>query len=369
MLAQVWVDWGNDVTAWLESLPQWQALLVTVGGSVLVAMLIQVGGDPFIRRVSKRIPGTMDDIVLRAVHLPLYITVVLVGLYLAREPLSLSQAVDTNLAAAILSILVVVWGFTLIRIGRKVSTELTNSDAVDKAVVPIFQNVWTAVILGGAIFLLLTLWRIDVTPLLASAGIIGIIVGLAARDTIANFFGSLALYIDGTYKVGDYIVLESGERGRVEDISIRSTVIRTRDDILVTIPNSVLNNSRIINESGPKRERRIRIPVGVGYESDLDYVEEVLLEVAAENDQVKESPAPRVRFRGFGDSAVDLELLCWIRDPVLRGRGTHLLVKDVHASFRENGVEIPFPHRDVTLTEVTEVTLSDWESESPPDQS
>lgn len=187
------------------------------------------------------------------------------------------------------------------------------------------------------------------TPLLASAGIIGIVVGFAARDTIANFFGSIALYADGTYSVGDFIVLDSGERGRVEDISIRSTVIRTRDDILVTVPNSVLNESTIINESVPRTHRRVRIPVSVAYNSDLAEVEEVLLDVAADEPLVRERPTPRVRFREFGDSGIDVQLLCWIPAPVHRGRATHELVKDVHAAFREADIEIPFPRRELSF--------------------
>ncbi|WP_338729910.1 mechanosensitive ion channel family protein [Haladaptatus sp. DJG-WS-42] len=198
---------------------------------------------------------------------------------------------------------------------------------------------------------MLTFWEIDITPFLASAGIIGIVVGLAARDTIANFFGGIALYFDGTYAVGDYIVLESGERGRVEDISIRSTVIRTRDDLLVTVPNAVLNSARIVNESTPERERRIRLPVGVAYGSDVDRVEEVLLAEANAENLVLEQPHPRVRFRGFGDSALDFELLCWISDPVLRGRATHEMNKRIYQAFGRENIEIPFPQRVVTMTD------------------
>jgi len=209
---------------------------------------------------------------------------------------------------------------TLVRVGRNVSNAVTDNRYIDRQVVPIFQNVWSAVVVGVAGFLLLTYWNIDVTPLLASAGVAGIVVGLAARDTIANFFGSLALYVDGTYKVGDYVVLDSGERGRVEDISVRSTVIRTRDDILITVPNATLNNAAIVNESTPRQKRRIRVPIGVAYGSDLDDVEEILLEVAASTESVLDRPSPRVRFREFGDSALEHELLCWVPNPALRAR-------------------------------------------------
>jgi small-conductance mechanosensitive channel len=353
-------EWFAGFERTLAGLPDWQALLLIVVVSLGVARLTQVGGDVLIRRVTRRIDGEVDDVVLRGVHPAGYVTVVLVGAYLAREPIGLSGALDVGVTATILSTITLVWMVTLLRVGRKASRALVeSSEGIDGSVVPIFQNVWTLLVLGVGGFLLLTYWEINVTPLLASAGVLGIIVGLAARDTIANFFGSIALYFDGTYKVGDYIVLETGERGRVEDISIRSTVVRTRDDVLVTIPNSRLNSATIVNESVPERERRIRIPVGVAYGSDLDRVEETLLSVADEESLVLEQPTPRVRVRGFGDSAVDVELLCWIRDPVLRGRASHLLNKGVYAAFAEAGIGIPFPQREIHVVEGDPDTAGD----------
>ncbi|MFB6171684.1 MAG: mechanosensitive ion channel family protein [Haloarculaceae archaeon] len=338
----------QTVEAALTSLPPWLAVTAVLVASLLAARVVQVGGDWLVRRVTRRIDGEYDDIVLTAVHPALYVTVVVVGLYLATVPLDLFPAFDYVQATA-LSVLTVLWAVTLVRVGGRLSDAVTAGEQVEQTVVPIFQNVWSAVVLGTAVFLLLFYWNVDVTPFLASAGIVGIAVGFAARDTIANLFGSIALYFDGTYKVGDYVVLESGERGRVEDISIRSTVLRTRDDVLVTVPNAVLNSARITNESVPSRERRIRVPIGVAYGSDLDHVEATLLSVAAAERLVLDTPRPRVRVREFGDSAVALELLCWIADPVLRGRSIHNLNKAIYRAFAAGGIEIPFPRRVVTL--------------------
>ncbi|WP_276258240.1 mechanosensitive ion channel family protein [Haloglomus litoreum] len=340
-----------DFMAWLATLPRWQTFVVIVLASVLVARAVQVGGDAVIRALTTRIEGEVDDVALRTVHPALYVSALLAGAYFARAPLALDAAVDADFAAVVVSALILVWMATLVRLGRRVSKAITAAETTtaERSVVPVFQNVWSAAIIALSAFALLRIWNYDVTPLLASAGILGIILGFAARDTIANFFGSIALYFDGTYKVGDYIVTEDGDRGRVEDVSIRSTTIRTRDDVLVTLPNSSLNAARVINESGPKRERRIRIPVGVAYDSDLDHVEETLLAVAAAESLVLERPSPRVRFREFGDSAIDTELLVWVADPVLRGRATHLLVKAVHAALREADIVIPFPQREVRI--------------------
>ncbi|WP_435196412.1 mechanosensitive ion channel family protein [Natronomonas sp. EA1] len=339
--------WLDALLAWLESLPSWLALAVIVGGSLLVARVIQVGGDWLIGRVTRRIPGDVDDVAFRTVHPALYLSVILAGAYLARGPIGLEGTLGQSLERTVVSIGILIWALTLIRLGRRVSKELVET--VEGSVVPIFQNVWTAVILGLSGFLLFRVWNYDVTPLLASAGLIGIILGLAARDTIANLFGSIALYVDGTYKVGDYIVLDSGERGRVEDISIRSTVIRTRDDVLVTVPNSVLNSARITNESAPQRKRRIRIPVSVAYGSDTDHVEATLMKVAEAESLVLGEPTPRVRFRALGDSALEYELLCWVADPVLRGRASHKLLTAVYNACNREGIEIPFPQREVYL--------------------
>jgi small-conductance mechanosensitive channel len=129
----------------------------------------------------------------------------------------------------------------------------------------------------------------------------------------------------------------------------RSTVIRTCDDVLVTIPNAVLNSSRIINESEPGQHRRIRLPVSVAYGSDLDHVESVLLSAVDGMTIVRDQPSPRVRYRELGDSGVLLELLCWIEAPILRGRGKHDVLKAVYAALQAADVEVPFPQRDLRL--------------------
>ena len=339
---------------WLAGLPAWQGFALLVGTSLLLSVLVRGLGDRYLKRLTDRIDGDVDEIVFGGVHTALYLTVGFAGAYVGTQVYDVSPGIAVPLEAGTLSVVIVVWAVTLLRVGRKASAVVTDSRYIDRQMVPILQNVWSAAIAGVGIFLLLVLWDVDVTPLLASAGVAGIIVGLAARDTLANFFGSLSLYLDGTYKVGDYVVLETGERGRVEDISVRSTVIRTRDDILVTVPNSKLSNAAIVNESTPKTKRRIRVPIGVAYGTDIDRLEEILLEIAEAEGLVKERPKPRVRFREFGGSALNFELLCWVANPAQRARATHKLNSAIYKRFQADSIEIPFPQRDVTMS-VTDV--------------
>ncbi|MEW6214412.1 MAG: mechanosensitive ion channel domain-containing protein [Nitrospirota bacterium] len=199
---------------------------------------------------------------------------------------------------------------------------------------------------GGHI---LSVWKISITPLLASAGIAGAAVAFAAKDTIANFFGGISIFVDRPYKIGDYIVLDTGERGEVVEIGIRSTRIKTRDDILISIPNSIISNTKIINESAPIPNFRVRIPIGVAYGSDIEIVEKTLIEIASQNENILNEPEPRARFREFGESSLNFELLCWAREPALRGLTVHELNKEIYKRFEEKEIRIPFPQRDIHI--------------------
>jgi MscS family membrane protein len=159
---------------------------------------------------------------------------------------------------------------------------------------------------------------------------------------------------DRPFKGGDYIVLESGERGEVVDIGLRSTRIITRDDVQISVPNHILTNSKIINESAPRSRFRVHIEVGVAYGTDVDNVEKILLELAMANPLAADAPEPRVRFRRMGDSSLDFDLLCWVHRPHDKGKLTHQLNRDIYTTFKKVGIEIPFPQRDVHLIQTTE---------------
>lgn len=146
------------------------------------------------------------------------------------------------------------------------------------------------------------------------------------------------------------MVLDAGERGEVTKVGIRTTRLLTRDDVEVTVPNSEMANSKIVNESGGRWVKyRIRIKVGVAYGSDVDQVVEVLEKVTEDHPKVCRDPAPRVRMRGFGDSSLDFELLCWINHPSERGLVSHQLYMDIYKALNREDIEIPFPQRDVWI--------------------
>ncbi len=312
--------------------------------------------DRGVRRLAKLTTGGFDDKIIDCIHRPVYWTVFCIGLLHALLFSTLPAPWQTVLPAFIKTFILVVWvfainnaltrlqwdDFTSLLVRGKISVDIFN---LSKKILRI-----SIIILG--ILWGLAIWNVNLTPLFASAGIAGIAVALAVKDTLANFFGGVSMFMDKTYKDGDYIVLDSGERGEVVDIGMRSTRIKTRDDVLITIPNAILANTKIINESAPVPRFRIRIPVGVSYGSDIEKVENVLMGLASANSEVVKSPEARVRFRALGNSSLDFELLCWIKEPSLRGLVTHNLLKQIYHSFEKENISIPFPQMDVHLNDI-----------------
>ncbi len=308
--------------------------------------------DRLLIRIASRTHWQADERILEIVHRPICWSIFLLGIMHAiiLEP-SLQPPWDLVLPNMVKTLILMVWWFSLIR-------EITAMDEnnmgwmlekMDKTHFYMLKNISRIVLLFTGILWGLVIWQVNLTPLFASAGIIGIAIALAAKDTLANFFGGIALFVDAAYKVGDYIILDSGERGEVVEVGIRSTKIKTRDDILITIPNSIMSTTKIINQSAPEPRYRIRLDVGVAYGSDLRLVEKTLLGVAEQNHALAEKPLPRVRVRSFGDSAINFQLLVWVQDPRHRGRETHNLLKMIHSAFQERNIEIPYPKRDVYL--------------------
>lgn len=209
------------------------------------------------------------------------------------------------------------------------------------------KNLAIAAVIVQGMLMFLNVWHVDVTPLLASAGVAGLALGLALKDTLANFFGGVTLFLDRPFKTGDYVVLSTGERGEVVEIGLRSTRILTEDHIQVTVPNSVLATTKITNESAPKLQSRVRVTVGVAHGSDIELVERVLLNVASSCDLIADEPEPQVRFVTIGDASIQVELQCWIRSPEDRSPAVDFLNRLIYKALPKAGIGIPFTKKEI----------------------
>lgn len=336
--------------------PAWHALLILcVGG------LVAIVADRLVRRSLRRLAAltqnTLDDALIGALgHLPAQ-SVLLGATWYALVSVDTLAVIHAAGGGLIATFAVLIWSLGALRLGRVTLDHLT-SDPHQRGLLqsrtrPLFDILMKVLVVSLAAYFLLLAWRIDVSAWVASAGIVGIAVGFAAKDTLSNLFAGLAILADAPYKLGDYLVLEGGIRGRVTAIGLRSTRLLTRDDIEVILPNATMATANIINESGgPYEKERLRCPLQVAYSSDLEHVTRVLLAVAAQTELlVHDDPAltPRVRFRAFDDSGISVELLGWIRQPEARGLAMDQLIRAIHQSFREEGIVIPFPQQEVRI--------------------
>jgi small-conductance mechanosensitive channel len=303
-------------------------------------------------RLAQRSGTEVDDAILKALRRPVFWSVLLWGLSGAVISLQLEKPVEDKVLRIDHTVVLLVWlfaGFQLCHVFVGFFSRLADRvEWIQPRTVPLVENIGRVMLVVLVGYSFLKIWELDAAPWLASASVVGLAVGFAAKDTLANLFGGFFIIIDAPYKIGDFINLDTGERGEVTRIGLRSTRILTRDDVEVTIPNAEIASSKIVNEAGGRWEKtRVRIKVGVAYGSDVDQVRTVLLEAAESIEYCVGEPEPRVRFRAFGDSSLDFELLVWILRPELRGRCKDALLTEIYKRFQGAAIEIPFPQRDV----------------------
>ncbi|ANG63853.1 mechanosensitive ion channel protein MscS [Marinobacterium aestuarii] len=350
----------REITDFLpeSALPAWELVSQNpVLGSLLIALVFYVLGVCFrslLTNVIGRVIGLdrspVDNTALQYLRKPVFVTVFFFGLSLAVSVLNMP--LGNGIVNLLFSLITVSWMTAAFRISTLLLEALSGENRfklVDSKTVPLFDLTSKLVIIMIGSYILLLIWGINPVGWLASAGIVGIAVGFAAKDTLANLFSGFFIVADAPYKIGDYINLDTGERGKVCAIGLRSTRLLTRDDVEITIPNGVIANAKIINESGGPLNVRIRIVVGVAYGSDVDQVGELLMQAGLAHPEVCTSPEPRVRLRGFGASSLDFNLMCWIRHPQDRGRISHDLNVAIYKLFREHAVEIPYAKQDLYI--------------------
>ena len=203
-------------------------------------------------------------------------------------------------------------------------------------------------------FIILQNLGIDITALITALGIGGIAIALALQDTLGNLFAGIQIILSKQVRQRDYIRLSSGEEGWVTDVKGRNTTIQTfPDGNLVTVPNSMLASSIVKNFSMPRRALWVTLEVGVSYDSDLNHVEAVALEVAKqvleEVDGGVPGEDPVVRYHTFGDSSVNFDVRMMVREFESQGPVRHEFIKRLHSRFADEGIEIPFPIRTVMM--------------------
>jgi len=322
-------------------------------GAVIAAKITDMIFTRIFKRIVNKTQTNFDDRILQLLHRPIFYSILFIGFSVAVKTAELPNYIDYALVGIFKTSTILIWLFVVMKIlilSMEWASQKTSNPLLQQKTLPLFNNLGKIAIgLFGIYFIFLS-WDININGILASAGVLGVVLGLAAKDTVANFFAGIFLMADSPFKEGDYILLDTGERGYVKQMGIRSTRFMTRDDIEITIPNSVIAASKIVNESGgPGETERVRITLHVAYESNIDDVKALLISIALGNENVLKTPEPRVRFREFGDHGLKLQLLFWIHKPEIRGRTVDAVNTEIYKQFSQNNISIPYPTMKVIL--------------------
>ena len=197
-------------------------------------------------------------------------------------------------------------------------------------------------------------------------GALGVGIGFGMQAIVNNFVSGLILLFERPIKVGDVIQLSDGQQGRVTNLGLRATTVQTFDRAEIVVPNADLIANQVTNWTLGDRGMRLSIPVGVAYGSDVETVMRELLAAAMENDRVLKDPRPVVLFLNFGDSSLDFQLRVWIADFGDRRIIQSDLIRDIDRRFRAEGIEIPFPQRDLHLRSVDDNAAIGVKGDSSP---
>lgn len=291
------------------------------------------------------------QVLILALNAPLNLTILTILLWLSRYGLTITGVMpreDTEILGHVIQAMVIItlilfverWVTYAIKVYASRSPLLNNTRSIASGAI-------RALLIGLCVLLVLGSLGISVTPLIASLGITSLAVALALQPTLENFFSGVQILIDKPFRIGDFIELESGEQGFVDKIGWRSTWIKMLPNNIVIVPNGKVSQSKIINYYYPEKELSVPVEVGVHYNSDLDFVEKVTLEVAnqvlLEHEWGVETYDPFVVYHTFDNSSINFTVMLRTKEYFNRFFVKSVFIKALHKRFNAEGIVIPFP--------------------------
>ncbi|MFH1400803.1 MAG: mechanosensitive ion channel family protein [Nanoarchaeota archaeon] len=252
-----------------------------------------------------------------------------------------------SLIVIIFSIVVIEMTQTLLDFwGREMARK--RGSPFNQEILPLMHSTSRVIFTIIALLFILNYWGVQVWTLLASVGVVSLILGFALKDSLQNVFGGISMILDKSYRIGDLIQVmmpDSAQTGEVVAINLRTTRIKTFDEQVVIIPNGVLANATIINYALPTTTLRCLIPVGVAYESDPKIVKQALLSTIAGRKDILKFPRSEVRFSEMGDYALKFDLIFYIKDYKHKFRIRGEVMAAIYDELHRRNIQIPFPTR------------------------
>ncbi len=312
---------------------------------------------------AKRTKTTLDDKLIEIVRWPFLIIIILYGAVQSIFKVIITPGIQFSISRMSVLIFFVLGIYMIYRVFNEILEALTekkggNASMFGAVIRPVLRKIGaTFIIIGGFIFALSSI-GIEVTALLAGAGVIGLVIAFAAQDTLSNFFSGIHLLIDRPFKIGDVISLEPGQYTRVENVGMRSTRLYSIfDHELIIMPNNMVANQKIINLVKPDVRIRKKFNVSVAYGSDLEKVMKIFFDTAKKHPNVVKEKGfePLIRFSDFGESGLEFTVILWIDEVMNQWKVLHDLRLEIDALFRKEDITIPFPQRTVWLNQINQL--------------
>jgi len=325
-------------------------LLVFIALGYVIRFVLNV----YLTAFAKKTKTKVDDIIIGAIKNPLIVVFALVGLGMA---LRYTPFLPEGIAPHIPTIFEILIALVAIYCIIKVSSGLIRYYGVVrpslKTITPIIDKIVKFLVALIGLLVLLNILGIPVTAPLAALGIGGIAVAFALQSTLSDFLSGVYIMADRPVRVGDYIKLETGQEGYVLDIGWRSTKMRELPNNVIVVPNSKLAGAIVTNYYLPEPEMSVLVQVGVSYDSDLEKVEKVTIDVARKVlHKVTggvETFEPFIRYHTFSDFSINFSVILRVKEYVDRYLLTHEFIKELHKRYKKEGIEIPFPIRTVFM--------------------
>jgi small-conductance mechanosensitive channel len=344
----------NAITTDITVVKDWFTPLLIAGIIIFAGIVIQRIIIIYIQRLSKKTDWKGGPVLVSSLRGMILLTSVLFAIYfgMAKAPVD-EQAVE--IAHKIHKVLLVLLiTFVTARVLTGFLRVYSSRDS-SKSSLSLFQSIINILVYIFGFLVMLDSFGISITPILTALGVGGLAVALALQDTLANLFAGIQITFTRTIKQGDYIHLSTGEEGRVTDITWRSTTLLTQADNMTVIPNSKLSTTILTNYSLPKEDFSFTVTVGVSYDSDLEKVELITMEVAEQ--VMKEAgidEKPSFLYKEFGNSSINFNMNMGINKFSQQYSLRHEFIKSLYKRFKAEGINIPFPTTSVYLKKENE---------------
>lgn len=326
---------------------------------VVLLFLIRLGlfiVERVVLKFTSKTKTDLDDILVKRLSKPLTYWAFFVSLRISVEELRIvDPAVESVVLNSIHSLIIFVIAYIIyiiidvliVRAVRRVASK--TKSAVDDNLISLFHSITRVALIVVSLLYALSIWGVQITPLLAGLGIAGLAVALALQPLLSNIFSGAAMVMDHSIRVNDLVYLDANTKGRVEKVGLRATRIRTFDNELLIIPNNKLAESTIQNVALPEPKVRVVVPFSVAYGSNIDKVKKLILSEINKVSHLEKEPEPMVRFLEMANSSLNFKAYFYVDSFENRFLAIDEANTKIYNALNKAGISIPFPQIDVHL--------------------